>query len=62
VRGSVNHDFPHDLRCAISKLYVFVHWITSKEIYIASIPWWRQEIAEIVCKFEKELPLSFMDL
>jgi hypothetical protein len=29
---------------------------------MASIPWWRQEIVEIVCMFEKELPLSFMDL
>ena len=29
---------------------------------MASIPWWRQEIAEIVCIFEKELPASFMDL
>ena len=29
---------------------------------MASIPWWRQEIVEIVCMFEKELPTSFMDL
>ena len=29
---------------------------------MASIPRWRQEIAEIVCMFEKELPMSFMDL
>jgi hypothetical protein len=29
---------------------------------MASIPRWRQEIAEIVCMFEKELPSSFMDL
>jgi hypothetical protein len=45
----------------ISKLSTFVCWITSKEIHMASIPWWHQEIAEIVCMFEKELP-SFMDL
>ena len=29
---------------------------------MASIPWWRQEIVDIVCMFEKELPTSFMDL
>ena len=29
---------------------------------MASIPWWHQEIAEIVCMFEKEFPTSFMDL
>ena len=29
---------------------------------MASIPQWRQEIVEIVCMFEKELPMSFMDL
>jgi hypothetical protein len=29
---------------------------------MASIPRWCQEIAEIVCMFEKELPSSFMDL
>ena len=27
-----------------------------------SIPRWNQEIVEIVCMFEKELPMSFMDL
>ena len=29
---------------------------------MASIPWWHQEIVEIVCMFEKELSSSFMDL
>ena len=29
---------------------------------MASIPWWRQEIVEIICMFEKELSMSFMDL
>jgi hypothetical protein len=29
---------------------------------MARIPQWRQEITEIVCMFEKELPPSFMDL
>ena len=29
---------------------------------MASIPQWRQEIVEIICMFEKELPTSFMDL
>ena len=24
--------------------------------------WWRREIIEIVCMFEKELPMHFMDL
>ena len=62
MRGCVNHDFPQYLQCAISKLYAFVCWITSKEIHIVSIPWWHQEIEEIVCMFEKELPPSFMDL
>ena len=28
---------------------------------MASIPRWCQEIVEIVCMFEKELPVSFMD-
>jgi hypothetical protein len=28
---------------------------------MASNPQWRQEITEIVCMFEKELPTSFMD-
>ena len=60
--GCVNHDFPQDLWGSISKLYSFVCWITSKEIHIAIIPWWHQEIVEIVCIFEKELPVSFMDL
>ena len=29
---------------------------------MAGIPRWHQEIVEIVCMFEKELPTSFMDL
>ena len=29
---------------------------------MSSIPWWCQEIVEIVCMFEKEFPMSFMDL
>ena len=29
---------------------------------MASIPRWRQKIVEIVCMFEKELSVSFMDL
>ena len=29
---------------------------------MASIPWWRQEIVEIVCMFEKDLSKSFIDL
>jgi hypothetical protein len=29
---------------------------------MASTPWWHQEIVEIVCMCEKELPTSFMDL
>ena len=29
---------------------------------MASIPWWHQEIVDIVCMFEKELLTSFMDL
>jgi hypothetical protein len=29
---------------------------------MASIPWWRREIIEIACMFEKEMPMSFMDL
>ena len=29
---------------------------------MASIPRWCQEIVEIICMFEKELPTSFMDL
>ena len=60
--GFVNHDFLNDMWCAISKLSAFVRWITSKEIYIASIPWWHQERFEIVFMFEKELSSSFMDL
>jgi hypothetical protein len=27
-----------------------------------NIPWWHQEIDDIFCMFEKELPMSFMDL
>ena len=62
VRGCVKHEFPQDLGHAISKLFAFLHWITSNEIHVASIPLWRQEIVEVVCMFEKELPTSFMDL
>ena len=29
---------------------------------MASIPWWHEEIVEIVCMYEKELSTSFMDL
>lgn len=62
MRGCVNHDFPQDLHRAISKLYAFVHWITSKDIHMDRIPWWNQEIVEIACMFENELPASFMHL
>ena len=62
MRGCVKHEFPQDLGHAISKLFSFVCWIASKDIHVASIRWWRQEIVEIVCMFEKELPTSFMDL
>ena len=36
--------------------------MTSKDIHMASIPRWSQEIDEIACMFEKELRPSFMDL
>jgi len=62
MRGCVKNDFPWDLQNAISKLFSFIHWITSKESHVVSVPWWHQEIVEIVCMFEKELPSSFMDL
>ena len=62
VHGCVKHEFPQDLGHAISKLSTFVRWITLKEIHVASIPLWCQEIVEIVCMFEKELLMSFMDL
>ena len=58
----MKHEFPQDLGCVISKLSTFVCWITSKEIHVASIPWWCQVIVEIICMFENELPTSFMDL
>ena len=29
---------------------------------MANITWWCQEIIEIMCMFEKELPVSFMDM
>ena len=60
--GCVKCDFPLDLRHAICKLYAFLFWITSKEIHTANIPWWHQEIVEIVWMFEKELLMTFMDL
>ena len=56
--GCVKLEFPQDLGRAIFKLFAFVRWITSKELHVASIPWWRQEIAEIVCMFEGELPIE----
>ena len=58
MHGCVKNEFSQDLGCAISKLSEFLCWITSKEIRVASIPWWRKEIVEIVCMFEKELPLG----
>ena len=58
----MKHEFPQDLGRAISKLFAFVCWITSKDIHVASIPRWCQEITEIVYMFEKELSTSFMDL
>ena len=62
MRGCVKHEFRQDLGHAISKLSAFVRWIMSKEIHVAIIPRWRQEIVDIVCNFEKEQPMSFMDL
>ena len=62
VRGCVKHEFAQDIGHAIYTLSTFVCWITSKEIRVASIPRWCQEIVEIVCMFEKELVTSFMDL
>ena len=59
--GPVNHNLPLDLRHAISKLFAFVCWITSKDIHMASIPQWHQETVEIVCMFEKELHTSFKE-
>ena len=62
VCGCVKLEFPQDLGRAISKLSTFLRWITLKEIHVASIPQWHQEIVEIFFMFEKELPTSFMDL
>jgi hypothetical protein len=63
MHGCVNYDFPQDLRHAIlSKLFAFVHWITSRDIYMDSIPRWHREIGVLVCMFDKELSTSFMDL
>ena len=58
----VNCDFLNDLHCAIFRLPTFVRWITSKEIHIANIPRWHQEIVDIFCMFEKEVSTSFMAL
>ena len=62
MHGCVKHEFPQDLGRVVSKLFSFVRWITSKEVHVASITWRRQEIVEIVCMFEKELPTIFIDL
>ena len=63
MHGCVIHDFIDDLWPTISKLFAFIWWITSKEIYIVRIPQWPHEkIVDIVCMFEKELTLSFMEL
>ena len=54
MSGCVSDEFPQDLGCSISKLSSFVCWIITKDIHVASIPWWRQEIVEIFCMFKKE--------
>lgn len=53
MHGCVNHEFPEDLWHAIFKISALAHWITPKDIHVASIPRWRQEIAKILCIFEK---------
>jgi hypothetical protein len=62
MHGCVNNEFPHDLRHSVSNLSAFVCWIKSKEIHMTRIPRRHQEIDDIDCMFEKELPSSFMDL
>ena len=36
--------------------------MTSKEIHECEVPTWKKESVEIVCVFEKDIPISFMDL
>ena len=48
--------------CDILKLYSFFIWIALKDIQKSGIPQWHSNIVEIICMFEKELPISFMDL
>ena len=43
-------------------LFSFVSWIIYEEIHKARVMVWRQDIVEIVCMFEKENPMSFMEL
>ena len=40
----------------------YIRWVSSKEIHESELRRWKNEIAEIVCLLEKELPTSFMDL
>ena len=40
----------------------YIRWVSSKDIHDSELRIWKNEIVEIVCLLEKELPTSFMDL
>ena len=43
-------------------LATFLRWICGKNIVIEEIPFWKVEIAEIMCLFETCMPPHFFDI
>ena len=43
-------------------LATFFRWICGKNIVIEEIPFWKVEIAEIMCLFETCMPPHFFDI
>jgi hypothetical protein len=58
IRGTLSRE----IREGIYRLAAFFRWICGKSIVTEEIPFWKVEIAEIMCLFEQCMPPHFFDI
>ena len=58
IRGTLSRE----IREGIYRLATFLRWICGKSIVTEEIPFWKVEIAEIMCLFEQCMPPHFFDI
>ncbi|KAH9302853.1 hypothetical protein KI387_014436, partial [Taxus chinensis] len=57
----IPNSFDKDIRDAIFDLSGYMRWLTSKEIRMEDIDYWKKQAPILLCKIQKHLPLTFFD-